>query len=89
MKNISTTCDKCGDVIPKDASVVKVEAGPLRLKRDQPIDLCPGCSDRFDEWLRSRHQADQGEAWNELETKLDDSPAVKKRRTASTVEAAQ
>jgi hypothetical protein len=42
-------CDKCGDRITQDRSVIKATTGPLR-QRD-PIDLCDSCRVAFVTWL--------------------------------------
>jgi len=53
LKNVSVLCDRCGSVILRGHSIIRLEAGELATRHDGPIDLCESCSDRFGDWLRS------------------------------------
>jgi hypothetical protein len=48
-------CDCCG-ASTKTFSIVEVTAGPLRSTLPSPLDLCPGCCDRFLDMIRGRRQ---------------------------------
>lgn len=43
-------CDRCGNVILEGRSLLTVEAGPLRTRRES-VDLCSDCADLLAGWL--------------------------------------
>jgi hypothetical protein len=53
MKTTSILSDRCGDVILRGHSIVRLEAGELATRHESPIDLCESCSDRFGDWLKT------------------------------------
>jgi hypothetical protein len=44
-------CDRCDEVITADRTVLRVESGPLRGRREQ-VDLCDECAQALVAWLR-------------------------------------
>jgi hypothetical protein len=46
-------CDKCKNVIIENRTLLKAEAGPLRLTTESQFDLCMDCVAQFRGWLRS------------------------------------
>lgn len=48
-------CNRCGASITDGRhSILEVKAGELAKRHDEPwIDLCGGCADGFENWLRS------------------------------------
>ena len=57
MRTTSIHCNRCGQTIAGDFSVLIMTAGALVRKHGEPIDLCGDCCDRFGDWLRGPHQA--------------------------------
>jgi len=51
VRETTIICNRCRGVVVEDASVVKVEAGPLRRRLGDPLDLCSDCCDSFSSWL--------------------------------------
>ncbi len=47
---LTVTCDRCGERIEADRTLLTVVSGPL-LPRRETLDLCPGCADRLLSWL--------------------------------------
>jgi hypothetical protein len=48
---LTVTCDRCGDEITADRTLLRVECGPLRPRREA-IDLCSACAEALVEWMR-------------------------------------
>jgi hypothetical protein len=44
-------CDRCAAAITERASVGRVEAGSIRDRLPDPLDLCEPCSQMLLEWL--------------------------------------
>ena len=53
-------CDKCGERIEIDRSLMSVDCGPLRYQR-QTVDLCPKCAQAFGAWLADKEAKGEGE----------------------------
>jgi hypothetical protein len=51
MRRTTTTCDRCSTPIVEGAAVLTVEAGNLRDRLHQPVDLCQECAGKLLEWL--------------------------------------
>ena len=45
-------CDRCGNVVLSDRTLLKVESGPVRAKGVHEVDLCESCAGLFADWLR-------------------------------------
>jgi len=43
VRTTSITCDRCKAVISEGAAVLTVEAGNLRARLSNPLDLCSEC----------------------------------------------
>ena len=70
MREVIKHCDRCGQNILEGGSIVDVQAGGMVRQHPEPLDLCKECSERFTDWLRSGHQANQaGREFAKLETK--------------------
>jgi len=52
-------CDRCGDIILENGSVVGAKAGEAVGRHPEPIDLCRGCLERFGDWLAGGRQTVQ------------------------------
>ena len=61
MRQVTRFCNRCGQAVIEGGSVLEVQAGDLRQRHPGPIDLCGARGDRFDEFLRSGHQANHDE----------------------------
>ena len=60
MRVTTIHCSRCGATILGGHSILKIEAGELANRVEEPfIDLCEGCCDRFQDWLRSGRQNGQ------------------------------
>jgi hypothetical protein len=63
-------CSRCSRIVTSDLSILKIEAGSLINDLAEPyidisgpyVDLCPGCTSLFRDWLRSRRRNGQHEA---------------------------
>jgi hypothetical protein len=44
-------CDRCGAEITADRSLLRVETGALRTRRET-IELCPACAESLTVWLK-------------------------------------
>jgi len=61
MTKTEVFCDKCGDRIEADRSLICLETGPLRGARPE-FDLCPGCARAFVAWVdEDRDEIGEGE----------------------------
>jgi hypothetical protein len=64
MRTVTYHCSRCGATVSSGLSILKVEAGDLVNELTEPyidasgpfLNLCPGCKDRFKDWLRSGRQ---------------------------------
>jgi hypothetical protein len=56
MRTTQIHCNRCGDTILGGHSISEAKHGELSTRRDEPIDLCASCVDRFQDWLRSGRQ---------------------------------
>jgi hypothetical protein len=61
MKATTIICDRCGATITEGAAVLTIEAGNLRTRLHNPVDLCEACAGKLLEWLVAARQVDQGE----------------------------
>jgi hypothetical protein len=61
MRHPTVTCDRCATVINEGAAVLTVEAGNLRDRLHNPVDLCPECSRKLLEWLTTVQTARGGQ----------------------------
>jgi hypothetical protein len=52
-------CDRCGDVILEQGSVMGAKAGEVVQRYPEPLDLCLGCLERFGDWLKGGRQTVQ------------------------------
>ncbi len=52
-------CDRCGDPILEQGSVIGAKGGEVVRRCPEPIDLCIGCLERFGDWLKGGKQAVQ------------------------------
>ena len=59
MRIVKAVCDRCGSAVLEGLAVVQITAGDLRARHPEPLDFCPGCAERFGEWLRSGKQAEE------------------------------
>lgn len=57
-RQTTVCCDRCGSPC-RDFSIVELAAGPIRASVGRSIDLCPDCTERFKDWIRSGRQASQ------------------------------
>jgi hypothetical protein len=48
----TVTCDRCAATIESDRTLLRVETGPLRTRREA-IDLCAECVKALVAWLRT------------------------------------
>jgi hypothetical protein len=48
---LTVTCDRCTEVVSADRTLLLVETGPMRPRRES-IDLCPSCVEGLGVWLR-------------------------------------
>jgi hypothetical protein len=70
MRTVTYHCSRCGSTVSSDLSTLKIEAGSLVNDLAEPyidisgpyVDLCPGCTSLFRDWLRSGRQHGQHEA---------------------------
>jgi hypothetical protein len=51
-RTIRIACDRCSTEIIAGHSILKVTAGDLVKRLDDPLDLCSTCADLFLDWLR-------------------------------------
>lgn len=51
------TCDRCGETIKADRTLLTPECGPLRESGRPPIDLCPDCAGALLDWLGAGAEA--------------------------------
>ena len=49
-------CDRCGNVILEQHSVIGAKAGLAASRFPECVDLCESCLDRFSDWLRGGKQ---------------------------------
>jgi hypothetical protein len=59
MRRTTTICDRCSTEIVEGAAVLTVEAGDLRDRLHQPVDLCRKCAGRLAEWLATGRETQQ------------------------------
>ncbi len=59
MRRTTVTCDRCAVVITEGAAVLTVEAGALRARLHDPVDLCGSCAGELIEWLSTGRDAEQ------------------------------
>ena len=58
MRTTTVQCSRCGSTCLGGHSILRIEAGELAKRRDEPwIELCASCADRFEDWLRSAQEA--------------------------------
>lgn len=53
MRTTTIFCDRCGESILENGSIVQAKAGVVLTRHPEALDLCLGCCERFGDWLRS------------------------------------
>jgi hypothetical protein len=56
MKQITYICNRCGNAILENRTIVKIKAGKLGSQHDEPLDICGDCQSSFTNWLRGGAQ---------------------------------
>ncbi len=51
MRQVTVICDRCAAVITERAALVAIEAGSVRDRLHNPVDLCERCAAKLLEWL--------------------------------------
>ncbi len=59
MKTITITCNRCAATITEAGSIITIEAGNLRGRLHNPVDLCESCAGKLLEWLMTVPSPDQ------------------------------
>jgi hypothetical protein len=52
-KIVTVKCNRCGEIITSNFSVLKFVAGEMYAQHDEDLDLCSSCSSEFLDWLKS------------------------------------
>lgn len=56
MKTVTRCCDRCGQCIVGQGSIIELMAGELRRRWPEELDWCPDCSHSFEDWMKSGSQ---------------------------------
>jgi hypothetical protein len=52
-KIVTVKCNRCGETITSNFSVLKFVAGELHVQQDEDWDLCQACTGDLLDWIRS------------------------------------